>query len=265
MNKTAKISEIIRCIIIDDDPFIQDLLKDKITLHFPQISIVSICNNGQEGIERIQIEQPDLIFLDVEMGDMTGFEMLSRLTEIQFKVIFITSYKHYAIKAIRFNALDYLLKPFDLEELKNAIKRFQNGVKNNASANPIKVALLNLRSKKASDQILSLNTQQGELQLALKDIIHIEGERNYSFIHLTNKSKELVSKTLMDLEEMLDDKGFFRCHKSHLINGFHIINPPSKYKVELTDWKEIPIARRKKEGFMNWYHDLDKQHFNNNK
>jgi two-component system LytT family response regulator len=242
----------ITCVIIDDDPFIQELLKDKLNQYFPEINIVGLGNDGKEGIEKIIVLKPDLVFLDVEMTDMTGFEMLSRLETIDFKTIFITSYKHYAIKAIRFNALDYLLKPFDLEELKNAIKRFKNNYTKIGSSQKVDLALNNIKSKNISDQILPLKTQQGDLHLALKDIISIEGDRNYSNIHLAGNKKELVSKTLCDLEDLLSNKGFFRCHKSHVINKKHIVELTNSFTVLLSNKTEVPISRRKKEAFKTW-------------
>lgn len=249
MSKISSIS----CIIIDDDPFIQELLKDKLHLYFPEISIVGIANNGYEGIKQLQRLHPDLVFLDVEMGDMTGFEMLCKLESIDFKIIFITSYKHYAIKAIRFNALDYLLKPFDLEELKSAIKRFKSNFNNIISARRIDVALKNLKTPNVSDQTLVLKTQQGELHLQLKNILYIEGDRNYSNIHLKQHKKELVSKTLSDLEELLENKGFFRCHKSYLVNRDHISSGSNSFQVVLSNGISLPISRRKKDAFKNWY------------
>ena len=243
----------IACIIIDDDPFIQDLLQDKLQQHFLEIKVVGIGKNGQEGIQQINDLKPHLVFLDVEMSDMTGFELLSQLPSIDFKVIFITSYKHYAIKAIKFNALDYLLKPFDLGELKNAVKRFKESQRQDATNTTIQRALSNLKSKTSADQTLALRTQEGELYLALKNIISIEGDRNYSRIHLTQNRSELVSKTLSTLEELLEDKDFFRCHKSHLVNKLHIISEPKALTVTLSNQTTVPVSRRKKDAFKEWY------------
>jgi two-component system LytT family response regulator len=187
------------------------------------------------------------------MADMTGFEMLAQLETINFQTIFITSYSHYAIKAIRFNALDYLVKPIDLGELKQAIKRYKSNIKENKRPDNIQQALTNLKTKNAADQTLILQTQEGELRLVLKDIVRIEGERNYSYIYLANNKKKLASKTLGDLEELLNDKGFFRSHKSHLINHTHIKSYPNSVTIILSDDTEIPIARRKKEAFKLWY------------
>lgn len=242
----------IKSLIIDDDPFIQDLLQDKLNQYFPEIEILSTASSGTEGLEKIASYQPELVFLDVEMADMTGFEMLSKIDRISFQTIFITSYSHYAIKAIRFNALDYLLKPIDLGELKGAIKRFKANAKKTSNPTNVRHALKNIKSKNVAEQTLALQTHDGELRLALKNIIRIEGERNYSYVYLTNQKKKLVTKTLGELEELLEDKGFFRCHRSHLINRVHIQTPTKNLLVLLSDGIEVPISRRKREAFKAW-------------
>jgi two-component system LytT family response regulator len=247
----------IKSLIIDDDPFIRDLLKDKLDHFIPEIHSVDTATNGKEGIQKINTLKPDLIFLDVEMGDMTGFEMLSQLEQISFETIFITSFSHYAIKAIRFNALDYLVKPIDLEELKRAVSRFiEKSKRQSDTGDNVRQLLKNLGTKKVSDQVLTFNTQEGEIRIKLENIMRIEGERNYSFIHLSNGKRKLVSKTLGDFEEILADKSFFRCHKSHLVNFDQIKKQQSRSSVLLADGQEVPIARRKQEEFKNWYVDL---------
>ena len=145
------------------------------------------------------------------------------------------------------------IKPIDLGELKEAINRYKNYVKNNSSPNKIKQVLHNLQTTNSSEKILTLQTHDGELQMMLKDIVRIEGERNYSFIYLANQKKKLASKTLGDLEELLNDKGFFRCHKSHLVNSLHIQSYPNSISMVLSDGTSIPIARRKKEEFKKWW------------
>ncbi len=243
----------IRSLIIDDDPFIKDLLQDKLNQYFPEVEVMTTASSGTEGLQKIATYKPDLIFLDVEMADMTGFEMLAKLGQINFQTIFITSYSHYAIKAIRFNALDYLVKPIDLGELKQAIKRYKTNVRHNKQPGNIQQALVNLKTKNAADQTLILQTQEGELKLVLKNIVRIEGERNYSYICLSNNKKKLTTKTIGDIEELLNDKGFFRCHKSHLVNFVHIKSYQNKITVVLSDDIEIPIARRRKDAFKLWY------------
>ncbi|GAB5408382.1 MAG: LytTR family DNA-binding domain-containing protein [Balneolaceae bacterium] len=242
----------IDCLIIDDDPFIHNLLQDKLSQHFPEITILGIAHSGEDGIKKISTLNPELIFLDVEMSDMTGFEMLSRVHSINFRTIFITSYSHYAIKAIRFNALDYLLKPFDLEELKESIKRFKflRGRDNNSS---LKLAVKNVHIPDIGEHYFILQTQNGELKFQIKDIIRIEGDRNYSILYLRNGKKELVSKTLSTLEEMLNGKGFYRTHKSHIINRLHILGLEHSGNLLLQNGERLPVSRRKKREFQRWF------------
>ena len=251
--------KLIKCLIIDDDPFIQNLLRDKLELYIPEVKVVGIANNGSEGLEKIIEHGPEVIFLDVEMGDMTGFEMLGRLKEITFETIFITSFSHYAIKAIRFNALDYLVKPIDLEELKQSVQRFKEKHQKDTTGHDVMQALLNLSLENIGDQTLTLNTQEGELRMQLKQILHIEGERNYSFIYLDGKRKKLVSKTLGEFEDILSDKAFFRTHKSHLVNFKHIVNHRGFKTVELSDATELPVSRRKQDDFKQWYYQMSDQ------
>jgi two-component system LytT family response regulator len=242
----------IKSLIIDDDPFIRELLQDKLEQYFPEVEVLATGNSGNQGLQKIEEFKPDLIFLDVEMADMTGFEMLLQLSQITFQTIFITSYSHYAIKAIRFNALDYLVKPIDLGELKTAIQRYKKNTANYNDEN-LQLALSNLKTENIAKHQLILQTQEGELRLTVKNIIRIEGERNYSYIYLTNHKKKLVSKTLSDLEGMLEGKGFFRCHKSFLVNRLNIKSHRNSLILVLSDDTEIPISRRKKEAFKSWF------------
>lgn len=243
----------IRCLVIDDDLFIHDLMEDKLTRHFPEMELLAMASSGTEGLKEIQTHQPDLVFLDVEMSDMTGFEMLARLKEIHFQTIFITTYSHYAIEAIRFNALDYLVKPIKLNELKQAIKRYKNNLEKFKLMDRVQQALINLSAKNVSDQRLVLQTHGKELRMTIKDIICVEAARNYSYIHLSNHKKNLSTKTLSDLEELLTGKGFFRCHKSFMVNRAHITGYEKNNLIILSDGTEVPIARRKMEAFKDWY------------
>lgn len=243
----------IKCLIIDDDPFILELLQDKLDQYFPDIEVLATASSGHKGLEVIASYKPELIFLDVEMADMTGFEMLFRLSEINFQTIFITSYSHYAIKAIRFNALDYLLKPIDLGELKKAVKRFKIYTNKTSQQENLSLALKNIANKNTSDHMLILKTQDGDLRLVLNDIIHIEGDRNYSYIYLKNGKKKLVTKTLIELEELLDSKGFYRCHKSHILNIEHITSYTNGNLIQLSQMITIPVSRRKKKRFQEWF------------
>lgn len=245
----------IRSILIDDDPFIHDQLTDELKFHTPDVEVAGRAYNGLEGLSAINKYKPELVFLDVEMPDMTGFEMLGKLKNIDFQVIFVTSFGHYAIKAIRFNALDYLVKPVDPSDLKSAIERFKETAASNEAISALKNAVTNFRTDDPRQQSLLLQLQDGERRIKLNDIVRVEGVSNYSHVYTVDGSRVLTSKTLGSLEEILDHDLFFRCHKSHLVNVSNI----SKYEnkdVILTSLDEsIPISRRKVSAFKQWYHN----------
>jgi two-component system LytT family response regulator len=225
------------------------VLQDLLTQHNSDISLLDVVHNGSEALKKIASLKPDVVFLDIELPDMTGFELLQQLDDIPFKTIFTTSHSHYAIKAFRFNALDYLIKPIDESELDDAIKKLHKTKDNSID---IKNALSNLQSQPIENQKLVLSTQNGTLRLPLKQITHIEGERNYSYIHLSNGGRELSSKNLAYFDDILIDKNFFRSHRSYLVNRYHIESVKDE-NFMLKNGKEIPISRRKKVEAGAWF------------
>lgn len=241
----------IKSLLIDDDKLIATILADLLQENHPDIEVMDIAYCGKEGIEKINLLQPDLVFLDIEMPDMNGFEMLSQIKTINFQTIFTTAHSQYAIRAFKFNALDYLLKPILEEELAQTIGRY----KSNAlkwTPNQIEFTLENLNEKNVEEQKLVLPTQNGTLRIALKQIVKIEGERNYSFIHVTNSTKVLSSKTLGYFEDILFDKGFFRCHRSYLVNKYHVSKMKNNNHFLLKDNTVVPISRRRKSDAEKW-------------
>lgn len=242
----------IRSIIIDDDVFIRDLLRDKISSYVPSVEVIAFAKSGQEGIDAILKHQPDLVFLDVEIGDMTGFELLEQIPSINFQVIFVTSYDHYAIKAIRFNALDYLVKPIDIGDLKQAIKRYEQNFTIIKPKQLIENALVNIKIVEPGEQTLLLNLQEGEMKILINNIIYLEGERNYTTIHTAQKKKIITSKTLGLYEEMLDENLFFRIHKTYIVNKNHILSYNNGSVISMTDQIKLDISRRKVKEFSTW-------------
>lgn len=240
--------EVIKALIIEDNAFMANVLSDLLQQHPLNISVSGIASNGQEALSLIESINPNVVFLDIELPDMTGFELLNQLDNISFQTIFTTSHTHYAIKAFRFNALDYLVKPIKESELNEAIQRIGNP----KYKSDITLALQNLNNKTIDELKLVLPTQIGTLRFALKQITHVEGERNYSYIYLANGSRELSSKNLAYFEDILVDKGFFRSHRSYLVNKYHI----EKLKEDcfvLKNELEIPISRRKKADAHSWF------------
>ncbi|WP_067145763.1 LytR/AlgR family response regulator transcription factor [Pseudotamlana agarivorans] len=239
----------LKALIVEDDRFMATVLADMLEHHRDIISVVGVSSTGNEAISMITERQPQVVFLDVELPDMTGFEMLGQLEGINFQTIFTTAHSDYAIKAFRFNALDYLVKPIKENELEESLNRL---LKSNDNSIAIKNALLNIESKSVEEQKLVLPTQQGTLRFALKQITHIEGEGNYSYIYLVNGYKELSSKNLAYFEDILEDKGFFRCHRSYLVNKHHIMELRNDAFI-LKSGFELPVSRRKKIKAKNWF------------
>ena len=239
----------IKALIVEDNAFMATVLQDLLYQHATDISVLDIAHTGKEALQIIASENPNVVFLDIELPDMTGFELLQHLDDINFQTIFTTAHSHYAIKAFRFNALDYLIKPIIESELDEAIKRF---LKTSSNSIEVKNALSNLESQSVENQKLVLSTQNGTLRLPLKQITHIEGERNYSYIYLSNGSRELSSKNLAYFEDILLDKSFFRSHRSYLVNKYHIEALSSENFV-LKNGCEIPISRRKKTEANTWF------------
>jgi two-component system LytT family response regulator len=246
----------IKSILIDDNTFIANVLLDQLKENHPDIEVMAIAKNGKEGLEKIHLLKPNLIFLDIEMPDMTGFEMLNKLNVIDFQIIFITSHTHYAIKAFRFNALDYLVKPINEKELASAIRKLSNYKNKSGNHHKIQKALANLKAECVSDQTLYLQTQNGIIDLPLKQIVLIEGNRNYSYIHLSDSTKILSSKTLGYFEEIFSEMHFFRCHRSYIVNSTFINRIKNKSHFLLNNDTEVPISRRKKSAAKSWLKSL---------
>ncbi len=236
-----------RIYIVDDSEDSVEKLTFLLKKYCPHLELVGVASSGKEAIQAINAEKPELVFLDVEMSDMTGFEVLERLeNEANCKVIFTTAHTQYAIKAIRSHAVDYLLKPISKEDLLAAIQRLSDT--NTSSKTTSEIA------PKAKEKLekIAFTTSDGLVFKNVSDIIHCESDRNYTLIFFINNEKLLVSKTLKDIDETLDGSGFCRVHHSHLINLNHI----SKYVrgdggyVIMSNGDTVNVARNRKEIFL---------------
>ncbi len=241
----------ISAIIIDDEAKGRLALREKLLSYCPQIKVVAEAANGQEALLLIQHHKPQLIFLDIEMPKMNGFEMLNELPEKDFHIIFTTAYDQYAIKAIKYAAFDYLLKPIDIQELQEAISNVETR-ENNQTKKQVELLQQNMLHPKKQLNKLAIPTLEGLLFFDINDIIHLEANSNYTNIYFTNKTKITASKTLKEFEELLPEDIFFRTHHSHLIN----LNYIKRYikgdggQIELQNGSYVDVARRKKEEFL---------------
>jgi len=241
----------IRTIIVEDEQQSQEVLRLMLEKFADVIELVDACSTAEEAIESIELNSPDLVFLDIEMPRMNGFEMLKKLSPIHFNIIFTTAYNKYAINAIKISALDYLLKPIDEDELALSVKRCRQNLDQKNIMSKMDVLVKNLSQHNALDRTLTLSFVDGIRFIKMKDIIRLEASGRYTKFFLINKEVLTTSRNLGDFEETLSANEFFRIHEAHIINLLYIekFHKGNNY-VLLTDKTEIPIARRRKEDFL---------------
>lgn len=236
----------LKALIVDDEEKACNVLRMLIEKYVPQITSLEMVNNATDAYYKIKEYQPDLLFLDIQMPFLNGFDLLSKIEKINFDIIFTTAFNEYAIKAIRFSALDYLLKPIDIDELRNAVERH---LVRKQSGSPGGLQFQNLVTNlaaKTNDQFsLAINGSQGMQFFHINEIIRLEGDRNYTNFYFTKQRKYLSSKTLKEYEEILIDKGFVRVHKSHLVNRSFVQSVTSDGKLILNEGTEVEISRRR--------------------
>jgi two-component system, LytTR family, response regulator len=242
----------LKAILIDDEENSISSLKEKLLTHCTQVKIIACCDNATKGIEAIDSLHPDIVFLDIEMPVVNGFLMLQQLTYKNFELIFTTAYDHYAIKAIRFSALDYLVKPIEIDDLKAAVLKAEEK-RNHSYPNPqIELLVEQLISKKNNFSRIAIPTNEGLQFIRVEDIIYLEASSNYTHIFSTEKKKYIVSRTLKDFEDMLLTDTFIRIHNSYIINKNYV----EKYirgdggQVVLSNNVTLDVSKRKKTEFL---------------
>jgi len=219
-------------------------------MHCPDVNLLQECEDGFIAIEAINRYHPDIVFMDIEMPGMNAFDTLQKLDKIEFQVIFTTAYDQYAIKAIKFSALDYLLKPIDADELIAAVDK--------ASEQKVQVQQVQLQQLQHSlqnpdsDFKLMISTNEGPYFIPTDDILFAEGQNNYTHFHLSRQRKLVASKTLLEFENLLSDHGFMRVHKSFLVNIKYVERYLSKNgTLLLTNGNEVEVSRRRKDEVLN--------------
>jgi len=241
----------LRAIIVDDIDTVRQKNIAVINKFCPNVAIIAEANCVAAGVDAIKKFLPDLVFLDVEMTDGTGFDLLQQLIPINFKVIFITGHQEFAIKAFRFSAIDYLLKPMDPEELVEAVKKAEETLNKEILELKFNTLFSNIERPK-NLQKLVLKTAERVYSVNIQDIVRCESDKNYTTFYLNGGQTLLASTTLKEYESMLVPMGFFRSHQSHLINMLyfdHFIKSDSG-TIVMKDKSRIPLATRKKEDFL---------------
>ena len=237
-----------KVVLVDDEKHCLETLSWQLQRYCPQVEILAACSTAAAAIKIIQKEPVDLVFLDIEMPHMNGFEMLEALQPITFEIIFTTAYDMFAVKAFKFSAVDYLLKPIDKEELLQAMNKYKTrGTK--LRPEQLNILFQSLNQKSGPVQRVALPTMEGLEFIEAEDIIHCQSESNYTHIFLAGDTKLLISKTLKETEELLKDHNFMRIHHSHLINLNHVrkyVKGDGGYVIMSND-DAVNVSRSRKE------------------
>lgn len=237
-------------VIVDDNASIRETLKTLLSIYTMSVNVLAEADGVVEGVKVIRENKPELVFLDVEMNDGTGFDLISRCGKIDFKVIFVTGHDSYAINAFRFSAIDYILKPVDPDDL---VKAVEKAITSLSVDTDLKVSnyIQNKNSSKDQKRIV-LSDAQNTYLISILDIIRCESDINYTHFYLQDGRQVMVSKTLKVYDELLSEFGFFRSHQSHLVNlrFFDRLDKTEGGVIFLKNGETIPISTRKREGLL---------------
>lgn len=241
-------------LIVDDEAHARESLSKMLSLNFPNIQVLGSASSADEAYDKIIKLNPDLLFLDIEMPNGTGFDLLTRFAKPTFKVVFVTGFDQYALNAIKFSALDYLLKPINAKELKETVQKATYQLSNQNGLGDLKNLLSTLQNPRNRKNKLAIPTQQGLEMVEIQEIVRCEAANGYTIIHLRNDKPLLSSRDLKTYQELLDEYDFFRIHDSHLVSHLHIqkvLNEDGGVVMMSNDIK-LPIARRRKSEFLEW-------------
>jgi two-component system LytT family response regulator len=242
----------IRAIIIEDEKMSRETLRKLLEKYCPTVDVVSEADGYRKGMDEIRKHQPDVIFLDIQMPDGSGFRLLEEMELINFEVIFTTAFDQFAIKAIKYSALDYLLKPIIPQELIEAVDKVEKKKLDLQKRKSLDVMLDTMKPQEEQNQKIILSTSDMIHVISIDDIIRCESDNYYTYFYFTDGRKLLISKTLKENEEILSHHNFIRPHKSHLIN-IKYIKSFLRHEggvILMTDGTRIPVSRRKKDKIM---------------
>ena len=241
----------VKAVIIDDEKNGRDIVKQYLSFYCEDIDVIGEANSVESGYELLTTQTPDIVFLDIQMQDGTGFNLLEKLPQRNFKVIFVTAYDQFALKAIKFSASDYILKPVEPDEFVDAVERVKSELEKQNQAKDNRIDELLLISKKNDFTKVGLPTSEGIQFVKVDDIVRCEADGPYTQVFMTTGERVMVSKNLKIYEELFANNNFLRVHKSHLINTSYI----DKYmngggdggSVAMADGSVVEVSRRKKE------------------
>lgn len=239
----------IKAIIIDDEPDGLEDLRESLIKYCPEVQLAGAYTSPVAALGAVKDFPPDVVFLDVQMPGMSGFEFLQKLSPVSFHVVFVSAYDRYAIKAIKFSALDYLLKPIDVDDLIRTVSRIKERMPDNRSVQSV---LHHTQRRDGRIERVAIPGTDGIDLFNTQEIIYCEADSSYTKIHLTNGQTKTVTRVLKDFEELLSESGFCRVHHSFLVNLAHVkryVKGEGGYAI-LTGDHHVDISRRKKEEFL---------------
>ncbi len=242
----------VNCVIVDDEPRNIKVLKAMLEEFCPDLSIVGEAPDAEQAEKIIDMVRPDLVFLDIEMPYGNAFDLLDRLMPIAFEVIFITAFNEYSLKAFKYSALDYLLKPVNIEELRLAVQKASERMRLKQSNQRLNNLLANLKQQDPSTYKLALPNMEGLVFVPIDTIIRCEASKGYTFLYLKDGTRHLSTRTIKEYEDLLPPSAFLRIHNSHIINLMSV----KKYQkgrggyVEMEDDTLIEVASRRKTEFL---------------
>jgi two-component system LytT family response regulator len=246
----------LKIIIIDDEADAIDVLESIIEINSQEYEIVAKTTNPIEGIELILKHKPDVVFLDIEMPELNGFQVLESISNIDFEVIFATAYDNYAIKAIKENALDYILKPATIPEVMDALAKAKNkkSLGSNLNTN-LKDLLVNL--KESNKQRIKIPTASGFELINTEELVYFEADGSYTTAYLKNGERIIVSKPIKQLESMLNSSSFFRVHRSYIVNVSYVkCYERENYSLKMVDNSIVPVSRRRLDSFLEFLDNI---------
>ncbi|BDS15400.1 LytR/AlgR family response regulator transcription factor [Aureispira anguillae] len=238
-----------RALVIDDESRARETICQIIKLYTPEINVIAEIDNVQDGITAIQQYQPDLIFLDIQLGDGNGFDILKAVDNTNLNVIFITAYDEYVLKALKVSAIDYILKPIDPDEFILAVEKAQKKISQEHIKERLNFFIQNMELPNKSIQKITLKTADSIHIVKIEDIIYCQADRNYTTFYFVNGQEIIVSKNLREYEALLPSKNFIRPHHSYLVNLNHIVRYDKSDRnalISINDHK-IPVSTRRKD------------------
>lgn len=248
----------IRILIVDDEEHAREMLITALSICYVETEVIGTAATVEEAAEKVNSLKPDLILLDINLPDGTGFDVLDKLIDKKTLIVFVTAYDHYAVKAFKFSAVDYIVKPVDIDELESAIEKAKEQKETNDLGHNLQVLIDNMNNSSSEEKKIVLKTQESIHIVKVSEVIHCISDQNYTEFYLVNKRRFVVSRTIKEFEELLSDYGFFRPHQSHIINVNRIshFDKTDGGALVMEDGTNVPVSKRKRSELFELFENL---------